>query len=111
MSSEAAAPTEVRAERVSSNSAEVSWRPSPYGTVQGYRIYYTTRIEQAIANWDYQEIMGQDDRHTISGLDSFSDYAFRVQAKLDTNRLGYISEMAVLKQHNGGELKGREDVK
>ena len=103
MLAEAAAPTDVRAERVSSNSAEVSWRAPPYGTVFGYRIYYTARLDLPISQWEYQEIIGQDDRHTISSLDTLNEYAFRVQTKLDVNRLGNISEMAVLRPPNGGE--------
>ena len=83
---------------------EVRWRPPPYDDIAGYKIYYSARLDRPLPEWQSDEISGPYDAHTVERLDPYSEYGFRVQAKLSDGRYGDVSPITTLRVSNGGKL-------
>uniref|UniRef100_A0A183ELR1 Fibronectin type-III domain-containing protein n=1 Tax=Gongylonema pulchrum TaxID=637853 RepID=A0A183ELR1_9BILA len=76
------APSDVRAEAVSSTSIYVQWTPLPpeesNGILTGYRIKYKTKLRGAKGNT--LVVDGNDSSYTITGLEPGTQYMLRVSA-------------------------------
>ena len=83
---------------------EVRWRPPPYDDIAGYKIYYSARLDRPLPEWQSDEISGPYDAHTVERLDPYSEYGFRVQAKLADQRYGDVSDIATLRVSGAGEF-------
>lgn len=87
-------PSNVQLHRQSPTTLEVSWDPSPYPGVIGYRIYYDMHPEHAMDRWHYIDV-GSHTSQEIGGLEPHSVYAVRIQAKLADNKYSNFSEVVV----------------
>ncbi|XP_029170273.1 tyrosine-protein phosphatase Lar isoform X8 [Nylanderia fulva] len=75
------APRKVQVRPLSSSTMVIQWDEpeTPNGQVTGYKVYYTTDSNQAMASWQYQ-MVDNSQLTTISELTPHTIYTIRVQA-------------------------------
>jgi len=86
----------------------VSWDAPLYQSVVGYRVYYHTSPSADIDDWQSIEI-GPYTVTEIGGLAPNTLYAFRVRAKAADGRYGNFSSVAMLRRHDTGVYKTRDE--
>lgn len=83
-------PKNVKARRTSDTTIEVRW-DEPDTPVSGYKIFYNMFATPAMYVWQQMET-GPYTVADITGLEPFTVYAVRVQAKSVDGRYGNMSE-------------------
>jgi Fibronectin type III domain len=79
----------------------VTWDPPPYSGVLGYRVYYDMNPEHDIEEW-HSIMIGPYTVTEINGLESHSDYAVRVRARIGENKYSNFSETVVTNKADPG---------
>lgn len=87
------APKEVKLRRTSPTTIEVTWQ-EPDQPVAGYKIYYNMFALPSMDLWHNKEI-GPYTVTEISGLETHTVYAVRVQSRSVDGRYGNLSEVAL----------------
>jgi len=88
-------PSNVQVHRASPTSMEVTWDPSAYNGIAGYRIYYSElALPSDMDQWRTVDV-GPYTVATVSDLEPHSAYAVRVRAKSVVDaRLSNFSDVA-----------------
>jgi len=96
-------PTNVHVRRTSPTSIEVTWDPSAYNGIAGYRIYYSElALPSDMDQWRSVDV-GPYTVAEVSGLEPHSAYAVRVRAKSVVDaRLSNFSDIAYTNRLNQG---------
>ncbi|BFZ17029.1 hypothetical protein BsWGS_20067 [Bradybaena similaris] len=90
-------PTNVKVRRTSDTTIEVRWDEPDY-PVSGYKIFYNMFASPAMYVWQQIET-GPYTVADITGLDPFTVYAVRVQAKSVDGRYGNLSDVITTHVH------------